>query len=103
MILVKYFKGSVRLLRVEAPLEELKNYGFKDNGHGIWEYVIDDYLSILVNKLDFKGGRLHYADDNIVSLYYYTDDLGKYGEVGDCVDLPEVIYLMIKDGVIDVC
>lgn len=103
MILVKYFKGSVRLLRVEAPLEELKNYGFKDNGQGIWEYVIDDYLSILVNKLDFKMGRLHYADDNIVSLYYYTDDLGENECVEDCVDLPEVIYLLIKDGVINVC
>ena len=103
MILVKYFKGSVRLLRVEAPLEELKNYGFKDNGQGIWEYVIDDYLSIIVNKLDFKMGRLHYADDNIVSLYYYTDDLGENECVEDCVDLPEVIYLLIKDGVISPC
>lgn len=103
MILVKYFKGSVRLLRVEAPLEELKNYGFRNNGDGIWEYVIDDYLSILVNKLDFKMGKLQYADDNVVRLYYYTDDLGKHGEVEDCVELPEVIYLMIKDGVIDVC
>ena len=103
MILVKYFKGSVRLLRVEAPLEELKNYGFRDNGDGIWEYVIDDYLSILVNKLDFKMGRLHYANDNVVRLYYYIDDLGESEYVEDCVDLPEVIYLMIKDGVVDVC
>ena len=40
---------------------------------------------------------------NVVRLYYYTDDLGKHGEVEDCVELPEVIYLMIKDGVVDVC
>ena len=48
-------------------------------------------------------GKLQCADDNIVRLYYYTDYLGKHGEVEDCVELPEVIYLMIKDGVIDVC
>ena len=91
------------MLRVEVPLEELETYGFKDNGHGIWEYIIDDYLSILVNKLDFQMGRLHYADDNIVSLYYYADDLGEGKCIEDCVDLPEVIYLLIKDGVVDVC
>ena len=91
------------MLKVVTPLEVLGSYGFKDNGHGIWEYIIDDYLSILVNKLDFQMGRLHYADDNIVSLYYYTDDLGESECVEDCVDLPEVIYLLIKDGVIDVC
>ena len=65
--------------------------------------LLIDYLSILVNKLDFQMGRLHYAGDNIVSLYYYADDLGEDKCIEDCVDLPEVIYLMIKDGVVDVC
>lgn len=91
------------MLKVVTPLKVLGSYGFRDNGDGIWEYVIDDYLSILVNKLDFKMGKLQYADDNIVRLYYYTDYLGESECVEDCVDLPEVIYLLIKDGVVDVC
>ena len=29
------------MLKVVTPLEVLGSYGFKDNGHGIWEYIID--------------------------------------------------------------
>ena len=98
-----YFKGSVRLLRVEVPLEELKNYGFKDNGQGIWEYAIDDYLSILVNKLALTKESFTYSTDNIVRLYYYGEMVDEFGYVEDLVNMPEVIYLLIKDGVVSVC
>ena len=98
-----YFKGSVRLLRVEVPLERLETYGFTDNGHGIWEYRINDRFSIIVNKVTLTKESFTYSTDNVVRLYYYGEIVDEFGYVEDLVNMPEVIYLLIKDKVISPC
>lgn len=86
------------------PLDVLESYGFNDNGHGIWEYTINDKFSILVNRLSTdRTGRFVYSDDNVVRLYYYGEMEDSFGYVEDLVTMPEVIYLLIRDGVVSVC
>ena len=91
------------MLRVEVPLEELEPYGFKNNGHGIWEYRINDRFSIIVNKVTLTKESFTYSTDNIVRLYYYGEMVDEFGYVEDLVNMPEVIYLLIRDGVISPC
>lgn len=91
------------MLKVVVPLEALKEYGFKTTTDNIWSYEISDTFEILVNILQYNYTEHKFAPttDNIVRLYHYAESSEE--EIEDAVTFPEVIYLMIKDGVIDVC
>ena len=91
------------MLKVVKPLKELELYGFKKTADSIWSYEISDTFEILVNVMTYDYTNHVYISttDNIVRLYHYAES--SETEVEDAVNFPEVIYLMIKDGVIDVC
>ena len=56
-----------------------------------------------VNKVTLTKESFTYSTDNIVRLYYYGEMVDEFGYVEDLVNMPEVIYLLIKDKVISPC
>ena len=90
-------EGSVRLLKVaEDDLDKLEDYGFTED-NGIYYYDFGNF-GIRVNSWNIATQEAE--EDGIVSLDY---TLGDIDDSVDTIEMPEVIYLLIKDGVVDVC
>jgi hypothetical protein len=90
------------MLKVGKPLEILKDYGFTHGTYGeSWWYDFGNF-SLLINGYDVK--KCCFLCDNVVRIYYSDDDLAAGIDfVEGLEEIPDVLYKLIKDGVVVVC
>lgn len=86
-------------IKKDYDLEKLKEYGFVNTIRNI--YYLDcetEHYNFVINIL---VNSLNNYDNNEI-LIYYSNDGYEATEVDDIAEIPEVIYNLIKNGIVEI-